>query len=169
MRSSIRRLAGLLRLAVYAIMGVVVLSQLAYAFGPLLPLVELQVRDEYPGLPMVVQIVLRLVAVTAWLASFWCLALAMRPLERGELFTAELTVNLRRFAGLLAVALAVPALLGPCLSFLLHDCPSRDTCSRALRIDMREIILLLVATLFFFFAKLLDEARLVELDNQQII
>lgn len=106
--------------------------------------------------------------VLVLLALFQLLPL-LGAIGRGALFSANVTVNLRRFALFMLLSVLNLAVVAPALTYFLPDCSSGAPCARIISIDIRSLGMLLMTTLFFLVAGLLDEARRIEEDNEQIV
>jgi hypothetical protein len=98
------------------------------------------------------------------------LILLLRRIEKGELFSVGVTRHLRRFAMFILLAMLTTALLAPVLAFISSECDQHSGhCLRRIPFDMRAFWMLLISTLFFLVARLLDEARRIDEDNRQIV
>lgn len=97
------------------------------------------------------------------------IVLMLRHLERGELFSAGVTLRLRRFALLFMIAVLIGSVLHPLLTMLAADCPPGTRCVRYFPIDMRGLWTFVISLLFFLVARVIDEARRIADDHSQII
>lgn len=100
------------------------------------------------------------------LSQLW---LMLRQVEQGDLFSASVTLRLRRFALFTVLAVFSAALLLPILILLFPDCAAGHACVRRFPIDLRSFWTLVIALVFFLVARILDEARGIDEDNRQII
>ena len=100
------------------------------------------------------------------LVELW---LMLRHVEQGELFSAKVTLRLRRFALFTVLAVLSAALLSPLLVLLFPDCAPDGPCVRRFPIDLRAFWTLVIALIFFLVARILDEARRLEEENKQFI
>lgn len=160
---AIARAARWMRWGVSALIGLTILMQ-GLALSGSWPLLKLHRTGGglMSGAIGIAHAVLIVVALVQLVRLF-------QHLERGELFSAGVTLRLRRFALLTMLAVLSIAVLHPVLAILLPDCGPHGPCVRRVPIDMRGLWSLIICLLFFLVARILDEGRRIEEENSQII
>ena len=103
------------------------------------------------------------------LLSLWQLIRLLGNLERGEYFSAGVTRRLRAFALLMLAAALIGSVSAAVIALGTQHCLPGHHCRQVLPFDMRTFWTLIISLVFFLVARVLDEARRIDEDNQQII
>ena len=161
--AAIARAARWTRWVVAALIGFTILLQLAAAT---LGTPHLQLHPTGRTLTGGIVALLHGIFMLLALLQLW---LMLRHVEEGDLFSARVTLRLRRFALFTVLAVLSAALLMPLLVLLFPDCAPTGPCFRRFPIDLRTFWTLVIALVFFLVARIIDEARRIDEENKQII
>lgn len=160
-RARIMRLAGRLKLLVWATIAVAALLYAAARFEVMLGEVQVvaQARGEGPLLWLA-----RDISALLLLAALWQLASMLRQVELGERFSLKVTGRFRRFALLLFLAAAV-TLVAPLAGLIVPPASGRVE----MAFSFRDVWTMLVTGVLFLVARLLDEAQQIETEMSEIV
>ena len=166
LRDRIMRLAGRLKLLVWAAAGAAALLYLAARLGfqtANLRVVAHAIAE--PDLPVLW--IARDLSALLLLAALWQLSTMLARIERGERFTPTVTRPFRSFALLLFLAAAL-TLIAPPLAMLLTP-PAPGHGAIVLPLNFRDVWTMLITGVLFLVARLLDEAQRIEADLSEIV
>jgi hypothetical protein len=161
--AAIARAARWTRWIVVALIGVTILLQLP-ALGIGTPHIQMHPAGRTFGGTAI--ILLHTLFMLLAVVQLW---LMLKHVEQGDLFSAAVTMRLRRFALLIVLAVFSAVILTPLLVLLFPECAGGARCIRHFPIDLRAFWTLVIALVFFLVARIIDEARRIDEDNRQII
>lgn len=165
-----RSIAGMARLIRWGVVALLVLAIAAHLVALLpdgLRYVRVQMDPLYPN-PTPLLRGVGFVGGILFIAALWQLARMLRQIEMTEIFSAGVTRRFRHFAGLMLLSATVSAVVPPLLA-MADACIASLSCRPEIRIDIRGLWVVLICTLFFLVARLLDEARRIDEENREII
>ena len=161
----IRRLAGRLRLLVWAVIVGTAAVYLAARIGTQVGdtrLVTIGTSDPAVASPLWVQDV----SIALVLLALWQLADMLRLVGRGDHFSPAAIRRFRGFALFLFIASAV-MFLAPLVMAIASDHPGPE--QLRLPVKLRELLTMLVTGALFLVARLLEEARQIDSDLKEIV
>lgn len=164
--SRVRAIARRLRVAALAGAAGLACASLAAALawpsaGPVVAMLDTG------GLPRPWAAAIALLVAGLTVAALLSLARMLAHVAAGASFAAATTLQFRRFAGWLMLAAAAQVLLPVAATAWLALDARAD--AAVFDVDVGDVLVLFLATIFFFVARLFDEAARLDEDNRSII
>ena len=161
-RAAARRLRAAALAGAFALAAIALAAALARpASGPVAAVLDAG------GLPRAWATAIALLVAGLTVAALLSLARMLGQVAAGTFFAAAATAHFRRFAGWLLLAAAVQIVLPLAATAWLAF--NAGAPGAALGIDVGDVLLLFLATLLFFVARLFDEAARLDEDNRSIV
>lgn len=161
---SIARSARRLRLLVIIGMALIALLYVLARVGAELGPLRVETHAARPGLlgARMVDLSLLLFGI-----ALWRLAQMLGAIAEGPLFGSRMTQSFRGFAFWLFVATLVDVILSPMLAFV--DSAQGGGGSIRLAFELRDLLLLAGALFLFLLARIMERARAIEVELEEIV
>jgi hypothetical protein len=169
-----RRRARWLRYAILTTICFIVAANVFLAWRSLtghpnvLSIVQLEVTDQLVGHPRLALIANALVSLV-YLYGLYRLVKLMRLFERGDFFCTQATSHLQAFSLSLLFATMAGCLLPAVELAASRAIGLNHVQAASIQMDISDVWMILISTLFFLIAWIMGEARQLAEDNQLII